>query len=265
MFGAIRSIPVVSAPALPPADFESLLRRTRFLLRAELTAAPSRQPDPLAVARAVDARDAIRPGHSRRVAALAGGLARAVELSARQVRAVELAGLLHDVGKLAFPASLLARGDALSPDDAEQFLLHPRIGHALLSPFDSLIDALPAVLSHHENYDGSGYPEGLSGEAIDLCARVLRVADVFDRFSGATSTQPDATTPALERMDREAGRALDPELARAFARMLETLPAGEPVEHALRSSATCAAKRRDNATDGRFRAVGWVGTQAGRA
>ncbi len=210
-------------PDPPPAglphelDLDALVRRARFMLRTELSAG---QPDPFALAHAVDARDGVAPNHSLRVARLAGLAARALGLSAREVATVELAGLLHDVGKLALPVSVLTKNDDLSDAERAQIRQHPQIAHALLREFEAFTPALPAVLAHHELFDGSGYPFGQRGEEIDLGGRILRVVDGFER----ASEQAGANLSFVRSlMEQARGQTLDPQITRAYLLAIERL------------------------------------------
>src|SRR5574338_14275 len=132
------------------------------------------------LAMAVDAKDQLTHGHIRRVQVLSTRLARAVGASPDEVRALEAAALLHDLGKLAVPEHILKKPGPLTAAEYEQMKAHAEIGAGILSRIEFPFPVVPIVRHHHENWDGSGYPDGLQGEAIPLGARILSVVDCYD-------------------------------------------------------------------------------------
>lgn len=170
-----------------------------------------------ALALAVEARDPYTHGHSKRVARLARQLGSALGLPADELQALEWSGLLHDVGKLGVPESILQKRGELTTEEFEVVRQHPRIGYEVLAPVTGLASLLAAVRSHHENYDGSGYPDGLAGEAIPRHARILRVVDIFDALTSRRSYRDDWNVEdALERLEADAGKVTDAEITRVF-------------------------------------------------
>jgi HD-GYP domain-containing protein (c-di-GMP phosphodiesterase class II) len=133
-----------------------------------------------ALAAAVEARDENTRGHNFRVAELAVQIGRAMELPNDTLRTLARAGLLHDVGKIGIPDSILSKPGALDPDEWTVIKRHPELGHAILDRVDKLRREAEIVIAHHERLDGSGYPRGLRGEQIPLEARILAVADTYD-------------------------------------------------------------------------------------
>src|SRR5205823_8366004 len=132
------------------------------------------------LAMAIDAKDQITHGHIRRVQALAVGLAKEVGIKEESsLRAIEAAALLHDMGKLAVPEYILNKPGKLSPAEFEKMKLHASVGADILSAIDFPYPVVPIVRHHHENWDGTGYPGGLSGTAIPIGARILSVVDCF--------------------------------------------------------------------------------------
>ncbi len=132
---------------------------------------------------AIDAKDSYTCGHSERVARIAVELGRELELSDVELGDIYLGGLLHDVGKIGVPDSILCKCGPLTAEEFMQIRQHVLIGCRILGDFREISHLLPLVLSHHERYDGMGYPHGLSGEAIPLLARVLAVADCYDAMN----------------------------------------------------------------------------------
>jgi HD-GYP domain-containing protein (c-di-GMP phosphodiesterase class II) len=163
---------------------------------------------------AIEARDPYTSGHSRRVAAMAVVIARAVGLSNRDVKRIEVAGLLHDVGKIHEKyAAVLRKPDRLTKDEWLLMKQHPADGEALVAKVSQLHDILPAVRHHHERWDGSGYPDGIAGDVIPLAARILTIADTIDAM---TSDRPYRRALTKDEVSSElvkwAGKQFDPEI-----------------------------------------------------
>ena len=147
----------------------------------------------------LDAKDAYTCGHSNRVSELSVELARRAGYDDETVDRIRLAGLLHDIGKIGVDDSVLKKPGRLTDDEFEQIKQHPVIGYEILKGIDALQDILPAVRHHHESMDGSGYPDGLSHDAIPRDAQILAVADAFDAM---TSDRPYRRGMSLEKVTR---------------------------------------------------------------
>ena len=168
---------------------------------------------------AVDAKDAYTCGHSERVALLSRHLATQVELSDAEVEQIYMAGLLHDVGKIGVPESVLQKTGRLTPEEFEQMKKHPEAGARILADVKQLKSIIPGVLHHHERYDGRGYPSGLAADAIPLMGRIICLADCFDAMtSNRTYRKALPLEVALTEIRRCAGTQFDPRLAEAFLR-----------------------------------------------
>lgn len=171
-------------------------------------------------------------GHGTRVGLLAARTARALGLPLQQQSMLELAGLLHDVGKLGLPSELLSKPGKLTAAEFELVRHHPRMGHQLLAPLDVPRQVLDAVLHHHENHDGSGYPDGLRGAAIPLPAQVIHVADVFDALTSPRAYRGALTSEAAcDLLLRDSGRVTHPVVTLAFLRALARLRRIEPAAY----------------------------------
>jgi HD-GYP domain-containing protein (c-di-GMP phosphodiesterase class II) len=170
-----------------------------------------------ALVNAIDAKDNYTSDHSERVGLLARQTGEALQLPPERRQALEWAGLLHDVGKIGIPETILNKPGKLTRAEFGQMKLHPRIGHDMLSPVGRFAPVLEAVLCHHENFDGSGYPDGLRGTQIPLDARIVHVADIYDAL---TTCRPYRAAydraHALDLLERDAGRVTDPEITRVF-------------------------------------------------
>lgn len=167
--------------------------------------------------RALDAKDPYTRGHSDRVATLARQLAREIGLDEKTAERYHITGLLHDVGKIGVPESVLCKPGRLTDDEFAFIMRHPEIGFRILDGVPGMEDLLPGVMHHHERYDGKGYPHGLAGEEIPLIARVLCLADTFDAMSSNRAYRSAMTRDTvLQEITRCAGSQFDPELAPIF-------------------------------------------------
>ena len=170
-----------------------------------------------ALARAVDAKSSWTAGHSERVANLALQIGRALNLDVNELENLHRAALLHDIGKLGVPVAVLDKPGKLNDEELRMIKSHSTLGARILEPIKAYADIIPMVLQHHERFDGKGYPDGLRGEEIELGARILAVADVFDALK---SDRPYRTGLSLERVSelifQEGGRQFDSRVVEAF-------------------------------------------------
>lgn len=170
---------------------------------------------------ALDARDPFCAGHSVAVAVYSRDIALEIGLDARRAQRIYLAGLLHDIGKIAVPDAVLSKPAALTEAEWDAIRKHPEIGEQILAPSSHYADVLPGVRSHHERVDGRGYPDGLRDERIPLEARIIAVADAYN---GMTSDRPyrDAMRPdlAMRVLEQNQGMQHDPYVVNAFRRVL---------------------------------------------
>lgn len=175
----------------------------------------------LGLANALEAKDEYTRGHSDRVAALARRLALEAGLTVRQADVIAQAGLLHDLGKIGVPEHILRKSGPLTQEEWAVMRRHPVTGSQIVAPLESFAEGAHIVRHHHEREDGSGYPDGLSGETIPLGARVVAVADVYDALTSERPYRRALThAEALERLAAEAGRTLDARLTRLFTDMV---------------------------------------------
>jgi putative nucleotidyltransferase with HDIG domain len=175
-----------------------------------------------AIAATIDARDGYTHRHSERVAALVSQLSRELGLSEAERETAELSALLHDVGKIAVPDAILNKAGTLTPDEFAEMKKHPVHGVHILQNIQSAAvrAVLPGVQYHHEKYDGTGYPEGLKGDAIPFLGRLLCVADVFDALTSARSYRGAlSASEAMGMIEKDAGTHFDPSVAAAALRL----------------------------------------------
>ncbi len=164
------------------------------------------------------ARDHEAIGHSFRVARYATALAAALGVhDEAALRAIEWGGLLHDVGKIAVPDEILRKAGPLDDEERAVLRTHPRRGYQMLRGLVFLGTALDIVLSHHERWDGTGYPNGLAGEEIPLAARIFAVVDTYDAITSRRPYRPARPhAAAVRELRRVAGSQLDPRLVSRF-------------------------------------------------
>jgi diguanylate cyclase (GGDEF)-like protein/putative nucleotidyltransferase with HDIG domain len=177
-----------------------------------------------ALAATVDAKDHYTYGHSKKVSEYAVALSEALSMPKEKVATIRAAALLHDIGKISIPDSILNKEGTLTEKEWEQIKTHPQAGVEILRHVINLINCLPAILHHHEHYDGSGYPSGLKGDTIPLEARILAVADAYDAI---TSLRPYrgrlSPQEAINELRRYAGAQFDSELVDVFCKMMEPI------------------------------------------
>jgi putative nucleotidyltransferase with HDIG domain len=178
------------------------------------------------LAMAIDAKDQVTHGHIRRVQQQAVALARALGVKdENQIKALEAAGLLHDLGKLAVPEHILNKPGRLTPAEFEQMKAHANVGADILSRIQFPYPVTPIVRHHHEQWDGSGYPDGLRGEDIPLGARLLSVVDCFDALTSDRPYRRKLTDrEAIEYLKSERGKRYDPRIIDTFVDVYQTLP-----------------------------------------
>ncbi|MGB7922752.1 MAG: HD domain-containing phosphohydrolase [Pyrinomonadaceae bacterium] len=171
-----------------------------------------------AIADALDAKDDYVHGHARRVSGYATAIGRRLSLDAGTLEQLQLAALLHDIGKIGTPDHILLKPARLTPEEHAVVQLHSERGARMLAGISEMHEVAAAVRHHHERFDGTGYPEGLSGEQIPLTARIIAVADAYDAM---TSPRPFREAldheEALLHLETGAGGQFDPEIVLAFS------------------------------------------------
>ena len=207
-----RNRTVLSSTALgdlPPRDAKRDIEGERFLAVM------------LDLAEAVDLRFSSSARHSETVGRYALMMAEALGMTEQRARRVRLAGMLHDIGKVGIPDAILQKPGALTDEEFATIKTHPGLGAQMLE-HPSLTDLRAWVYSHHERPDGRGYPLGLTGEAIDLEAQILAVADAYEAMTSDRAYRPSIGYEAARaELRRHAGTQFDPRVVKAFLDVLE--------------------------------------------
>ena len=174
-----------------------------------------------ALTAAIDAKDHYTYAHSKNVARYAATLAVAVGLNDDQVRTIYEAGLLHDIGKISSPEKILNKRQELSEEEYQVMTTHVNNSIEMIRHLPEMDYVAPAVLGHHERWDGQGYPRGIAGEDIPVSARCLAIADMFDAMTTDRPYRKGLPVEfALEEIEKSAGAQLDPVLAKEFAKLI---------------------------------------------
>ncbi|MBM4273913.1 MAG: HD domain-containing protein [Deltaproteobacteria bacterium] len=176
-----------------------------------------------ALAAALEAKDPYTRGHSDAVARYAAALAGRLGLSRQEIETIEVAAILHDIGKIGIHEEILNKPDKLNDDEWQQVRQHPECSLKILDNINFPWDIKPLIYSHHERYDGKGYPDGLKGEEIPLGARIIAVADVYDAMtSDRAYRKAMKKKAAMEEIQRLAGAQLDPGIVQVFIDILRS-------------------------------------------
>ncbi|MBL8879732.1 MAG: HD-GYP domain-containing protein [Phycisphaerales bacterium] len=182
-----------------------------------------------ALVAAIDKKDHYTCGHSERVALLARATGETLGLTANDLQTIEWAGLLHDVGKIGIPEAILCKPGKLTDEEFDVIKRHPRMGYEILRPIASFDRVLEAVLYHHEQPDGRGYPEGLHANEIPLLARIIHVVDVFDALTSTRSYRNAfSVEQAIDIIRKDSGTRIDSEMASAFERAITAMETENP-------------------------------------
>jgi putative two-component system response regulator len=209
-----------------PVDRTELLARVRSLLRLKHRTDELERAESVlfSLARSIESKDPYTHGHCERLAEYSARLGEQLDLAEDQIIALRRAGIVHDVGKIAVPDAILLKPGRLTPDEWTIIREHSVVGERICAPLKSFRFVLPIIRHHHEKLDGSGYPDGLRGEAIPVTARVLQIVDVYDAL---TTERPYkkafSITNALQTMKEEVSKGWwDPHIFDQFERLVRT-------------------------------------------
>jgi putative nucleotidyltransferase with HDIG domain len=159
--------------------------------------------------------------HSKNVSLLAENLAENMGFDKDNINLMRLTGLMHDIGKIGIPDSILNKDDRLTAEEYDEIMNHPEIGYRILSSVNEFSELSDFVLEHHEKWDGTGYPQGLKGEAIKIEARMISICDAFDAMlTLRTYREVLSREDAIAEIKRCAGSQFDPAIAEVFVKMI---------------------------------------------
>src|SRR6202162_3717115 len=211
-----------------PVDRTELLARVRSLLKLKQRTDELERAESVlfSLARSIEGKDPYTHGHCERLSEYSARLGEHLGLSEDQLIALRRAGVVHDVGKIAVPDAILLKPGSLTADEWKLIKEHPVVGERICAPLKSFRFVLPIIRHHHEKLDGSGYPDGLRGDAIPVTARVLQIVDVYDAL---TTVRPYkkalSITDALQTMKEEVAKGWwDPRIFDQFERLVRTMP-----------------------------------------
>ena len=179
----------------------------------------------LTLAVAMEARDPYTKGHSSRVSKLSADFVSYLGLSAREIEEMKKAGILHDIGKICLSSSVLRKPGPLTQEESDMVKKHTVLGEEICKPLISMRKILPAIRNHHERWDGTGFPDGLTGNDIPLMARILSIIDTFDAMVSVRPYRDRRSSAiALDNMEAEQfDGQWDPELLKYFLSMMRPL------------------------------------------
>ena len=213
-----------------PIDRTELVARVRSLVRLKQRTDELERAEAVlfSLARSIEGKDPYTHGHCERLADYSAILGEALNLPVEQITALRRGGVVHDIGKIAVPDSILLKPSALSAAEWELVREHPALGERICAPLKSFRLVLPIIRHHHEKRDGSGYPDGLSRESIPLTARVLQIVDVYDALTTKRPYKKALTVAeALLTMKEEVSKGWwDPHIFNEFERLVRSGTAG---------------------------------------
>jgi putative two-component system response regulator len=168
-----------------PIDLNELLARTRSLLRLKQYTDELENAEAVlfSLAHSIEARDPYTHGHCERLAEMSARMGERLGVPEEQIKALRRAGVVHDIGKVAVPDSILLKPGPLTSDETKVMQKHPVVGERICAPLKTFRLVLPIIRHHHEKHDGTGYPDKLQGEEIPLTARILQLSDVYDALT----------------------------------------------------------------------------------
>lgn len=209
-----------------PVDRVELLARVSSLVKLKQRTDELERAESVlySLARSIEGKDPYTHGHCERLAEYCASLGTYLGLPQDQVTALRRAGVVHDIGKIAVPDSIILKPTGLTPEEWRIMREHPVVGERICAPLKSFRLVLPIIRHHHEKFDGSGYPDGLTGENIPVTARILQVVDVYDALTTVRPYKPAfSITDALQTMKQEVARGWwDPRIFDQFERLVRS-------------------------------------------
>jgi putative two-component system response regulator len=207
-----------------PVDRVELLARVSSLLKLKYRTDELERAESVlfSLARSIEGKDPYTHGHCERLSDYSVALGQHLALAEDKIIALRRAGIVHDIGKIAIPDSIILKPTSLTPDEWKLVREHPVIGERICAPLKSFRAVLPVIRHHHEKLDGSGYPDGLKRDQIPISARVLQIVDVYDALTTVRPYKPAfSITDALETMKSEVLKGWwDPEIFAEFEKFI---------------------------------------------
>ncbi len=202
--------------------YENIVGKNRDLTLVNQTLAHSFRATVIGFAHALEESDKYTRGHSERVSFYSALTARVLSLPELEIERVKQAGLMHDIGKIGIRSEKLNKPGKLSTEEAAMFRTHPAKGKRILEPIPQMAELIPGAWCHHENWDGSGYPQGLAGDHIPLLGRIVAVADTYDAMTSDRAYRKAMRHDfSLSEIVRCQGAQFDPEIVDVFVRAIE--------------------------------------------
>ena len=202
--------------------YQKLLQERAKLREANIQLLNAYEATIEGLSHALDLRDRETEGHSQRVTEVTVRLAQALNISDEEIVRIRRGALLHDIGKIGVPDSILHKPDILTTEEWVIMRKHPQFAYDMLSPIEYLRPALDIPYSHHEKWDGSGYPRGLQGKDIPMSARLFAVADVWDALTSNRPYRPAWTEEqALTYIREQSGKHFDPQAVELFFHVIK--------------------------------------------
>ena len=209
-----------------PVDRAELLARVQSLIKLKQRTDELERAESVlfALARSIEGKDPYTGGHCERLAEYSASLGQHLGFADEQVTALRRAGVVHDIGKIAVPDSIILKPASLTPEEWKLMREHPVVGERICAPLKSFRLVLPIIRHHHEKFDGSGYPDGLRGEDIPVTARVLQIVDVYDALTTIRPYKPAfSITDALQTMKLEVAKGWwDAQIFDQFEQLVRT-------------------------------------------
>jgi diguanylate cyclase (GGDEF)-like protein/putative nucleotidyltransferase with HDIG domain len=197
---------------------EALNKAEDYMYRKKLFEGPSMRSKTIeTIIKTLHEKNTREEQHSKRVALICKEMAKNLGLCKEEIKEIENIGLLHDIGKIAIDEAILNKSDKLNDAEWEEIRKHPEIGYRILNAVNDMSEMSEYVLSHHERWDGGGYPKGLKGEEIPLKARIIAIADTYDAMiSDRAYRKALSEEVAVSEIKKNAGIQFDPYLAKLF-------------------------------------------------
>lgn len=237
------------APVVGCKEIRDLIQKAHAVLQSVGTAQEEAQKvyveTAIALSKTIEAKDRYTSGHSQRVAVYSVEMGQMLNFDEERLETLRLGALLHDIGKVAVPDDVLLKPGALDDDEFKTMKRHPMAGDRILSAIPGLRDMADIARSHHEKWDGTGYPLGVSGDSIPLEARICAIADAYDALITKRSYKKAMPiAKALEIIENDAGTHFDPELARTFVHMKRSGKGYKPLPKEQAAVATPSEPRK---------------------